>query len=1102
MVEEVPKEGLETTIWAPSPKSLSSAHHTTRSVVSQEDRIVIDEPSVAGGLLVPYEDDETCLFLLGPAEASSLTSDHFATLRIGPASADGEIVREESIKVAGEWAAGSKLEWALRGLPLAQMASKSPLGLVACRFKIWVQGFLGRHWLGRTLVAAVPCPRQELLTSRKMMGEIRRGSGAEAAISTGIKVADVRDGLQNGPFNWKGLVVQALPPEMKQEAEAVGQPSHRSTEAAPYAEALGCAVVKAAASKHWGVAKALLQELSWSSEPARQKALAKADATRKTALRMCVDGLARDSKQLLQALEGATLRLILGSSRQYWWCFHVRTVCCNTLWLNGHMSIGIPRSQGCGPQLGDVVAKTPLAALSGPVWRNCVWSEPQECDGQLEDLTGEEPYMLRLKVDDGHGTVLKLRRVDVGEVVMFGHSRVRNPLGHSMLAATGTVAGRVASGLFDPTTCARWAAEMNTSGPRPVARLALELGADPRALSDDGLSPYTAAILREDPCGMLKGLNAQLRFRILRGDETAWAEVARSAEGRDLPDIAAGALSRGLPIPKKMAEELLEYCFSADLPLLALRVLARIDGKRFLMPALERAGTQTWRRVAERIVEQIKPGQKPYWLNPPALKYAIHEIQRGRSQYRIMLQSFLAFLKSNEEKEFLAAPCVLANRRGGAECPICLEPLCRSTPTAFVADTAVCLHFLCSTCARGYASSTSSQGEALRCPECRRHAVEMRPVPSLCEDPLSCFEFLAANEDHLAQPMLLRTLSSLLPLESDALEAQGEALEQEVHAADFLTNGLFVWVWRHVQEHQRCMTLGPVPDLEERRAWFKYWNLSGSGQLSRSEVLRAILRSFRVTSLEKQKVKDLQSRVDKVWEMWSQQCTHGRSVDYVECEEFCMESGFGELLEEVFGSDPEGNDLHPTLKEVAPRLRAGLPRGRHPGLGRLQYRLQPRPKAAPSSSSEPPPDLVVPSEMLAPPIPEVPWFRDFRDVPEEGTSALWAAAGIPFFPHQGEVDDRPPVVGIYAWESDTESSSQEEEEEEEEEEDEVDEDAEEVEEWEEEEEEEEETESDEIQDAEAVLEPHQGGVSCPVPQEREQYEPVRLAPASASVVSI
>ena len=33
--------------------------------------------------------------------------------------------------------------------------------------------------------------------------------------------------------------------------------------------------------------------------------------------------------------------------------------------------------------------------------------------------------------------------------------------------------------------------------------------------------------------------------RILRGDENAWAEVARSSVGKDLPDIAAGALSRG-----------------------------------------------------------------------------------------------------------------------------------------------------------------------------------------------------------------------------------------------------------------------------------------------------------------------------------------------------------------------------------------------------------------------------------------------------------------------------------------------------------------------------------------------------------------------------
>ncbi|CAL1166432.1 unnamed protein product [Cladocopium goreaui] len=133
----------------------------------------------------------------------------------------------------------------------------------------------------------------------------------------------------------------------------------------------------------------------------------------------------------------------------------------------------------------------------------------------------------------------------------------------------------------------------------------MDLGADPRSLADDGLSPYTAAILREDPCGLLRGLDVNLRRRILRGDENAWAEVARSAAGKELPDIAAGALSRGLAIPQKMAEELLTYCFDADLPFLALRVLERVDGKRFLLPALERAPCLLWCLLVSAVADPL-----------------------------------------------------------------------------------------------------------------------------------------------------------------------------------------------------------------------------------------------------------------------------------------------------------------------------------------------------------------------------------------------------------------------------------------------------------------------------------------------------------------
>ena len=61
-----------------------------------------------------------------------------------------------------------------------------------------------------------------------------------------------------------------------------------------------------------------------------------------------------------------------------------------------------------------------------------------------------------------------------------------------------------------------------------------------------------------------------------------------------------------VPVNVRRCQELLGYCFQAELPLLTLRgelpltkgratilnlqVLARIDGKRFLMPALQRAG--------------------------------------------------------------------------------------------------------------------------------------------------------------------------------------------------------------------------------------------------------------------------------------------------------------------------------------------------------------------------------------------------------------------------------------------------------------------------------------------------------------------------------
>eukprot|EP00435_Cladocopium_sp_Y103_P070093 s422_g34.t1 len=132
-VETIPDAGPEISFSEAASPASKSVNTGLQTRCSSEPEPVVE--SSVGGLLVPYEDvvydEETCLFILTP-EASTTqprARDHFVTLRVGPVGCNGLVIREESIKVAGEWSSSCRLEWALRGVPLKQMAQKSPLGL-------------------------------------------------------------------------------------------------------------------------------------------------------------------------------------------------------------------------------------------------------------------------------------------------------------------------------------------------------------------------------------------------------------------------------------------------------------------------------------------------------------------------------------------------------------------------------------------------------------------------------------------------------------------------------------------------------------------------------------------------------------------------------------------------------------------------------------------------------------------------------------------------------------------------------------------------------------------------------------------------------------
>jgi len=841
----------------------------------------------------------------------------------------------------------------------------------------------------------VPSPGQSLvLGGLDVVAQIRRGTVAQAAAATGAKVIELQSfarSAQGHQGSAQPLTVSALPQGIdspRSQKPSTSRPSKEPKASSSYASALGRATLAAATDRQWGLATALLEELRLAPEEQCREALAQSDPTRKTALRMCVDGLLKERPPLLAGLEGGLFVALLGARRPYWWTFKIKMVNWRTLWICGEIMIGLPKSK---MELSK--ASRPWTALLPSwetEWENCRWSNAEEHFGQLfEPSSEDQDQVYRMTVDDGADTELRLCFVEPGATASLGHSALRNALGIPLLAGTGKIAGMPASGVFSPGTCARLAAEKTSTGPRETARTLMELGADTRALADDGLSPYTASILKQDPCSILKGLNPGLRLRILRGDANAWAEVARSASGEGYPDMAAGALSRGLIIPQVMAANLLAYCFQADLPLLAVRVLARVDGQRYLMAALERASERSWLRASETILQQWRPGQKkPHWLSPESLKYAISEIQKGHLQFRIILDSMRNYFRLTEAEGFCTDPCVLPLGKGGAECPICFEPLNKAAPVAFL-DTdgcAICPHFLCTSCSRGFASTASSQGEAIRCPECRRHAASMGLLPSLLEDPLAWFEFLAGKSSStMPQTLLLRALSALLPVDAESLETSfsenicSEPWGQEVSVTELITSGAYAWVWRHLREHERYAQLGQPPDLLDREEWFKFWNLAKDGKLSRGEMLRAILRSFGVGSLEKERLNVVMDKMDRLWDIRSLQRTPSghQNPDFISCEEFAADGGFGDLLQEEFSLEPGGQGLHPVAPETgaAAQVRKLLQGRLHskPG-GRPRYGQgwhdrsgQPRPEQAPRNAWEepPPPDLMVPSETSA-----------------------------------------------------------------------------------------------------------------------------------------
>lgn len=193
------------------------------------------------------------------------------------------------------------------------------------------------------------------------------------------------------------------------------------------------------------------------------------------------------------------------------------------------------------------------------------------------------------------------------------------------------------------------------------------------------------------------------------------------------------------------------------------------------------------------------------------------------------------------------------------------------------------------------------------------------PMPLLSEDPLAWFDFLASSSTGTAsRTTLLRAISAILPVDADKLGTaieqgllQGVVVNSDLSAAEFLADGLYAWIRRHEQEHIRLNCRGAPPNIVDRTDWFRYWDFSQSGLISRGEVLRAMLKTFEVSSFDRRRVEDLRRRVDKVWDRCSADRRYKQghcTAQGVSCPDFLDAGGLGDLLEEALASAPSVED--------------------------------------------------------------------------------------------------------------------------------------------------------------------------------------------------
>jgi len=293
---------------------------------------------------------------------------------------------------------------------------------------------------------------------------------------------------------------------------------------------------------------------------------------------------------------------------------------------------------------------------------------------------------------------------------------------------------------------------------------------------------------------------------------------------------------------------------------------------------------ERWLQVARAMVHLGAAVTGATASGRPLLDLALTEADHGHSGFRDLTASLLEKLGDGVDQ--WDNPTVLVEENT-AECPICMEVLWTSTPTAFVSFSTrggvegnphvICAHFFCFDCAsQQYMKQQSQNVDEFECPICRAPATEVMPLPDIAINPRLWFQFLDVDgSGTIEKNTVVQTLEAMLPIDTENLrtvltenvwDEWDKTGDHKISEREFFdTGGLLEWIRGHQHELKAAQARGNPPPLSDAERWFRHWDTSKRGRLRRGELLRALCEEARVSSLEPKRIKKLKDGIEAFW---------------------------------------------------------------------------------------------------------------------------------------------------------------------------------------------------------------------------------------------